>query len=73
MSKDLAKKLQIKPHSRVLALCAPDGYLDALEMPEGAEIMHRARGRYDLVQALRRHERRRSSARGGVWLSRQGR
>ncbi len=46
----LAKKLQIKPAARVLALDAPDGYLDRLALPDGAIADHRARGMYDVVQ-----------------------
>jgi hypothetical protein len=49
----LARKLQIKPHSRVLLLDAPDGYLHELgEMPEGVEIAHRAKGHYDVAQVF---------------------
>ena len=46
----LAKKLQIKPRNRVLVLGAPEGYLDALGVPAGVEVAHRASGQFDVVQ-----------------------
>ncbi|AKT42539.1 DUF3052 family protein [Chondromyces crocatus] len=46
----LAKKLQIKPESRVLVLDAPDGYTDGLApLPEGAVLSTTAKGTFDVV------------------------
>ncbi len=53
MPQTLATKLQIRPRARVLVLHAPDGYLEALtDLPEGAEVAHRAKGHYDVVQVF---------------------
>src|SRR5512141_253792 len=49
----LAKKLQIKPGAHVLVLDAPDGYLDELApLPDGARLVERAHGHFDVVQAF---------------------
>jgi hypothetical protein len=46
----VAKKLQIKPGSRVLALHAPPGYREALgPLPEGAELAESPGGSFDVV------------------------
>ena len=49
----LSKKLQIKPGAHVLVLHAPDGYLAELgELPERAELAHRAKGHFDVVHVF---------------------
>lgn len=49
----LAKKLQIKAGAQVLVLDAPDGYLDELvPLPDGARVVERAHGHFDVVQAF---------------------
>jgi hypothetical protein len=46
----LARKLQIKPGSRVLVLNAPAGFRDRLEpLPEGAELRSEPGEGYDVV------------------------
>jgi hypothetical protein len=46
----LAKKLHIKPGTRVLVLGAPEGYVDALApSPEGVTVATAARGQFDVV------------------------
>ena len=46
----LAKKLQIRPHQKLLVLDAPPGYLDELgALPEGVKLAHRATGTFDVV------------------------
>jgi hypothetical protein len=46
----LAQKLGIKAGMTLAVLDAPDGYLDALELPEGAKVVTHARGKPILVQ-----------------------
>ena len=49
----LAKKLQIRPGAHVLVLDAPDGYLGELApLPEGVQLVERAHGHFDVVQAF---------------------
>ncbi|KYG00209.1 hypothetical protein BE17_00750 [Sorangium cellulosum] len=46
----LARKLQIKPDSRLLLLGAPDGFAAALEpLPERVTVATAARGQFDVV------------------------
>ena len=46
----LAKKLQIRPHQKLLVLDAPAGYINELgALPEGVKLAHRATGVFDVV------------------------
>lgn len=45
----LYKKLGIKPEARVAIIDAPAGFVDALEMPRGVELVTDAQGSFDVV------------------------
>ena len=59
----LPRKLGIKPGHRVLALGAPDGFVDGTlgELPDGVALRTTARGKADVIVAF--HERRAELAR----------
>ncbi len=48
----LAKKLGIKPGMRVAFLGAPEGYADALDLPEGVRVFKRVAKDMDLIQVF---------------------
>ena len=55
MSADVARKLLIRPGSRVLVIEAPDGYLDTLSpLPAGAALAASGEGPFDVVQLFAR-------------------
>lgn len=57
MSDQLAKKLMIKPGSRILVRNAPPGYLEKLEpLPDGVEQLTSVEGLFDVVLQFVRHK-----------------
>jgi len=59
----LPRKLVIKPGHRVLALGAPDGFVEdtLAELPTGVQVGHSARGKADVIVSF--HDRRAGLAR----------
>jgi hypothetical protein len=59
----LPRKLGIKPGHRVLALSAPEGFVDGTlgELPDGVEVRRSARGKADVIVSF--HDRRAPLAR----------
>lgn len=57
MSDQLAKKLLIKPGSRILVRNAPPGYLDKLELlSDGVELLTTVEGSFDVVLQFVQHK-----------------
>ncbi|HWR65487.1 MAG TPA: hypothetical protein VN364_05165 [Bellilinea sp.] len=57
MSDQLAKKLLIKPGSRILVRNAPPGYLDKLELlSDGGELLTTVEGSFDVVLQFVQHK-----------------
>ena len=57
MSDQLAKKLLIKPGSRVLVRNAPPGYLEKLEpLPDGVQLLTTVDGLFDVVLQFVNHK-----------------
>lgn len=55
MSAEVARKLLIRPSSRVLVIQAPDGYLDTVSpLPAGATLSASGDGPFDVVQLFAR-------------------
>ena len=75
----LARKLGIKPGSRVAILGGPDGLERTLELPAGAVVRRQARGPLDVIVAFfdrraeleRRLEKLKALAEpaGGLWIA----
>lgn len=57
MSDQLAKKLLIKPGSRILVRNAPTGYLEKLApLPDGVELLTTVAGSFDVVLQFVHHK-----------------
>jgi hypothetical protein len=77
----LARKLGIKPGSRLGLLSAPDGFLESelSELPPGVSVRRRARGPLDVIVAFARRRaalerqlpalRRALDPAGGLWVA----
>ena len=49
-TRPLREKLGIVPGDRACFVGAPEGYVDALELPPGVAVQVRLRGRFDFIQ-----------------------